>query len=87
MRVYEGQQGPRGSRRVREEFGGSGRVLDSGRALEDVGGSRRGLNSPKGSRRVWKDERVLVGQKRTIGMEDHGGMEGLLGSGRAHEGV
>ena len=30
------------------------RVLESGRALEDLGGSRRVLNSPKGSRGVQK---------------------------------
>ena len=57
------------------------RVLESGRALEDLGGSRRVLNSPKGSRGV---------QKGPGGSEHdyrHGGMEGLLGSGRAHEGV
>ena len=29
MRVYEGQQDPRGSRRVREEFGGSRSVWKS----------------------------------------------------------
>ena len=54
------------------------RVLESGRALEDLRGSWRVLNSPKGLKGV---------QNRTIGIADHGGMEGLLGSGRAHEGV
>ena len=59
------------------------KVLESGRDLEDLGGSRRVLNSPKGPRGVQKGP----GQNRTIRMADHGGMEGLLGSGRAHEGV
>ena len=61
---------------------------ESGRALEDLGRSRRVLNS-QGSRGVQKGLGSLKGpggSEQDYRHEDQGELEGLLGSGRAHEG-
>ena len=62
---------------------------ESGRASKDLGRSRRVLNSPRGSRGVQKGLGSLKGpggSEQDYRHEDQGEMEGLLGSGRAHEG-
>ena len=62
---------------------------ESGRALECLVRSSRVLNTPRGSRGVRRGLGSLKGpggSEQDYRHEDQGELEGLLGSGRAHEG-